>query len=594
MKKLGYFDYPLDTKSLLRKKIIIKKELLSANSSWIEKKVAVLGGSTTNEVVDQVELFLLFHGIKAEFYQSEFGLYWEDALFGNPKLDDFHPDIVYIHTNWRNITSFPNMKCTLDDSNSLLENEFHRYESMWEALKKRYNCIIIQNNFDRPNYRLLGNRDIWDYRGRSNFIARLNQKIYEYASMQDAFYINDIDYIAGEYGIIEWNNSLYWNMYKYVCPLNAIPLIAQSVANIIKSIYGRNKKILTLDLDNTLWGGVIGDDGIAGIKIGAEIPKGQSYYEFQSYVKNLQSIGIILAVNSKNEEENALEGLSHPDGILRKEDFVSIKANWNTKDQNLREIADELSLGFDSFVFVDDNPAEREIVSARFPMVSVPQMDGPENYIKILDNNGYFETTVFSNEDIQKTESYRARATAIHEKSKYFNYDEYLKSLEMRAAVTEFEPIFVQRIAQLTNKTNQFNLTHIRCSESDIQKMQDNPSYICLCARLIDKYGDNGIVTVVAGEIVNDELHIRLWLMSCRVFKRSLEDLMMNILVDRAKQSDVKGIFGYYFSTAKNSMVKDFYSKYGYQLVSTNEQGNRIFHLAIDDYQNVGTNIDVV
>ena len=581
---MNYYSYPLDTKTLLRKKIAIKKELEQRNITWIEKNVAVLGGSTTNEIVDQLELALLHYGIKAKFYQSEYGKYWEDAMFGNEELDSFSPDIIFIHTNWRNIRLFPNINNSLEEVTEILTSEFARFESMWAALKNKFSCPIIQNNFDRPNYRLMGNRDIWDYRGKSNFIFKLNSRLYDYAESQSSFFINDIDYIAQEYGLSQWSDSVYWNMYKYACPMNAIPYVSFSVANIIKSIFGRNKKLLALDLDNTLWGGVVGDDGVEGIKIGTEVAKGQVFHEFQSYVKDLQQIGVILAVDSKNDLENAIVGLKHPDGVLKPEDFVSIKANWDTKDQNLRDISEELSLGLDSFVFADDNPAEREIVSVQLPMVSVPEMDGAENYIKILDKSGYFEVTAISKEDLLKTSQYKARAEAKAAQASFSNYEEYLESLEMRAEITEFEPISVQRVAQLTNKTNQFNLTTLRCSEDDILRMQDSSDYICLCGRLIDKFADNGIVTVVSGEIEGETLHVRLWLMSCRVLKRGMEDLMMNVLIEKALKKGIKRVVGYYYPTEKNSMVKEFYETMGFRFAGTESGGGTVWELDPKSY----------
>ena len=582
---MGYYSYPLDAQTLLRKKLKLKKELLMQNAAWVEKRVAVLGGSTTNEVVDQLELALLNYGIKADFYQSEYGKYWEDGVFGNEKLNSFQPDIIYIYTNWRNIQQFPSVEDKPEDVANLLDKELERFESMWASLRKKFSCPIIQNNFDRPNYRLLGNRDIWDYRGKSNFIFNLNYKLYQYAQKESEFYINDIDYIAQEYGLTLWNDPVYWSMYKYACPMNAIPYVSFSVANIIKSIYGKNKKLLALDLDNTLWGGIVGDDGVEGIVIGAESSKGQIYRDFQTYCKELKQIGVVLAVNSKNDEKNALDGLNHPYGILRPDDFVSIKANWKTKDQNIREISEELALGIDSFVFVDDNPAEREIVYKQIPCLSVPAMDGAENYIKILDHSGYFEVTSLSNEDLIKTSQYKARKQLQQTQASFDKYEDYLKSLEMRAIITEFEPMTIQRVAQLTNKTNQFNLTTLRCSEADISHMQNNPDYVCLCARLIDRFTDNGIVSVVSGEIINSVLHIRLWLMSCRVLKRDLEVLMMNEVVKKAREKDVSKICGYYFPTSKNEMVKDFYKKMGFELKSEDDTGNCVWMLDINFYE---------
>ena len=576
------FNYPIDVKTLRRKKASIRRTLLE-QPNLIEKKIAVLGGSTTNEVVDQLELFLLSYGIKADFYQSEYGKYWEDAMFGSPELDGFEPDIIFIHTNWRNIIDFPQMNMDKTQVDDILAGEYQRFEGMWQRLSEKFNCPIIQNNFERPNYRLMGNRDVWDYRGRANFVSRLNQKLYEYADEHTGFYINDIDYLAADFGISQWNDAKYWNMYKCI-NMDAIPYIAQSVALIIKSIYGRNKKVLALDLDNTLWGGIVGDDGVEGIKIGPEVPQGQVYAEFQQYCKNLKDIGVVLAVDSKNEEANALAGLNHPDGVLRPDDFVDIKANWEPKDRNLEQMASELTLGVDSFVFADDNPAEREIVSAQLPGVAVPAMDGAENYIKVLDHSGYFEVTNLSAEDMKKTDMYHAKAEASKAKAAFADYSDYLKSLDMKATITGFEPIIVQRVSQLTNKSNQFNLTTLRCSEDDIRAMEESDDYICMAGRLVDKFADNGIVTVVAGKIVGDTLDISLWLMSCRVLKRGMEDLMMNQLVAEARANGINIIVGHYYPTPKNAMVKNFFDDYGFSLTDTDEAGNKKWELNVGDY----------
>lgn len=579
------FHYPLDTETLLRKKRRLRRELLAQNPHPLHKKIAILGGSTTNEVADQLGLFLLQYGIEAEFYQSEYAQYWQDAMFGTPELDAFAPDVIYIHTNWRNLTDFPSTGDTEEQIDAMLEAQYAHFETMWQALEQKFACPVIQNNFDRPNYRLMGNRDIWDHHGRSNFISRLNQKFYEYAASHEHFYINDIDYLSADYGLTAWGDAFYWHMYKYAMCLDAIPSLANSVANIIKSLYGRNKKALVLDLDNTLWGGVVGDDGVDGLAIGPEVPEGQVYAEFQSYCKALKSIGVILAVDSKNEKENALAGLNHPDGVLRPDDFVAIKANWDPKDQNLKAIAAELSLGADSFVFADDNPAERAIVAAQVPGVAVPALDGAENYIKMLDHGGYFEVTTLSKEDLQKTELYHQNAQRAAAQAAFSDYGQYLDSLEMTATIRGFEPLYIQRIAQLTNKSNQFNLTTLRCSEDDIRSMAQNENQICLCGKLVDKFGDNGIVTVVNGEQQGDELHMRLWLMSCRVLKRGMEDAMMNTVVECAAERGVSTIYGYYYPTAKNAMVREFYANFGFVKATEDEAGNAVWKLDVATYQ---------
>lgn len=581
---MNYFQYPLDTKNLLRNKGFIKKQLMCSNCEWIYKKIAILGGSTTNEIAAQLELFLLYYGIKADLYQSDYGQYWQDSVFGNSNLEAFKPDFIYIHTSWRNIRQFPTVMNTKEEVDDMIQKEYRYFEEMWDALEQRMHCPVIQNNFDRPNYRLMGNRDIWDFRGRSNYISRLNQKFYSYAQIHDNFFINDLEFIAQDFGLTEWGNSRYWYMYKYAMCFNAIPYVADSVAKIIKSILGRNKKVLALDLDNTLWGGIVGDDGAEGIQIGQEMPKSQAFYEFQTYLKNLQQIGVILTVNSKNEVENALAGLNHPNGVLKPDDFVQIKANWNPKDQNLMEMADALSLGIDSFVFVDDNPAERELVSAQIPGVAVPEMDRVENYICILDHEGFFETSVLSEEDMDKTKKYQAKTEARRQVALFETYEEYLQSLQMKVVIDDFKPIYIQRIAQLTNKSNQFNLTTLRCTEDDIREMQINDNYLCLCARLSDKFGDHGLVLVVVGEFIDVELHIRLFLMSCRVLKRGLEDMIMNVIVNIAKERAIKKIIGYYYPTAKNKIVKLFYSNMGFLKKSEDENGNTVWEIELGKY----------
>ncbi len=568
---MGYFDYPIDAKTLLRKKKRIKRELIEAGSRFIKKRVAILGGSTTDEVADQLELFLLNYGIEAEIYQSEYGKYMEDALFGNERLDAFHPDIVYIHTSWRNVTVFPTSTKDVAEIELMLDAEYQRFANIWEAIGKRYSCPIIQNNFDRPNYRLLGNKDISDVHGRTNYITRLNHKFYEYSQSHGGFYINDIDYLASDFGLSSWQDSLYWHMYKYAMNLDAIPYVADSVAKIIKALYGRNRKALVLDLDNTLWGGVVGDDGVEGISVGPEVPSGQVYSEFQEYCKAHKDIGVILGVDSKNDEENAIAGLNHPDGVLRPDDFVSIKANWNPKDQNLMQMAEELTLGIDSFVFVDDNPAEREIVRKQIPGIAVPEVGKVESFIKVLDHYGFFEVVNLSAEDSKKTELYHAKSEAAKAVAAFSDYGEYLDSLEMRATIKPFEDMYVSRISQLTNKSNQFNLTTLRCTEDDIRRIMNSDNWITLYGKLEDKFGDNGVVTVVAGEKDGTDLQIRLWLMSCRVLKRGMEDAMMDTLVLKARECGIEKIYGYYYPTAKNRMVKDFYGEMGFDLVK-NEQ----------------------
>lgn len=588
-------DYPFDSGYLLSKRKQLKRMLMEGGTDWIEKNIAILGGSTTHDIKDMLELFLLNEGICAQFYESEYNQFWQDAMFPNVSLEKFKPDVIFIHTSLRNIISFPELGDSPQDVSSLIEKEFQRFSAMWDRLHKVYGCVIIQNNFEYPYWRLMGNQDATDIHGKVNFVIRLNLKFAEYAQTHDNFYINDINYLSADYGIEKWSDPFCWHMYKYSLAIQAIPFLAFSVANIIKSVYGKNKKAFVLDLDNTLWGGVVGDDGAEGIQIGQETPMSQVYSEFQSYIKTHKNLGIILNVISKNEPENALAGLNHPDGTLKPEDFITIRANWEPKSQNLIDIAHELSLLPESFVFVDDNPAERDIIRQQVPNACVPEVGSqPEYFIKILDRSGFFEVTSLTADDINRGEMYQSNAARSRQQAAFADYGEYLKSLCMKAVIKSFEPIYMQRIAQLTNKSNQFNLTTKRYTKDEIEAISVSPGHITLYGKLVDKFGDNGIVAITIGEIKEKNLHIILWLMSCRVLKRDMEFAMMDELVHQCKLRGLNGITGYYYPTAKNAMVRDFYDKQGFTLVSEDENGNRTYSLDISEsYKNKNMYIEV-
>lgn len=586
-------NYPFDPSYIIKKRKSIKRELLADGSARIKKKIAVFGGSTTNEIINTLELFLLNAGIEAEFYESEYAQYEQDAVFPSEELLSFKPDIVFVHTTNRNIRNLPEVTDSKEIVDEKLKAEFARFENIWNSIRDKFHCPIIQNNFEMPFYRLMGNKDCSDYRGRTNFISRLNQAFYDFAEKTEGFYINDINYLSADYGLKEWSNPSFWNMYKYAMCFEAIPSLAFSVSNIIKSIFGKNKKALALDLDNTLWGGVVGDDGVDGIEIGQENGVSQSYYEFQSYIKQLKSLGIILTVCSKNDHENAIAGLNHPEGVLKPDDFIIIKANWENKDRNIAETAAELNILPESIVFVDDNPAEREIVKAQLKGVQAPVMDSVENYITTIDRSGFFEVTTFNEDDLKRNEMYKENAMRNAQQASFADYGEYLKSLDMKATIGDFIPVYIARITQLTNKSNQFNLTTKRYTQTEMEEVWHSPNYIRLYGKLIDKFGDNGVVSVVIGEKREDTLHIDLWLMSCRVLKRDMEQAMLDTLVEKCRQNGISKIKGYYYPTKKNGMVRELYGTFGFTKISEDENGNTVWELPIEGYENQNRYIEV-
>ncbi|GHS96588.1 methoxymalonyl-ACP biosynthesis protein FkbH [Synergistales bacterium] len=586
---------PFDPNIILTKRKSIKRQLLEnqSASSFLEKRVAILGGSTTRDIMEVLELFLLNYGIKPTFYESEYGQYWQDVMFDSPSLLSFAPDLAFVHTSNRNIERYPEPDDEASKIDELLDMETQKFQKFWDKLHVAYGCAVIQNNFEYPFYRLMGNKDASDVHGRVNFITRLNMKFYEYAQTHGNFYINDINYISSSYGLEAWADPFYWYMYKYSLCLPAIPLLAHNISNITKSIYGLNKKVLALDLDNTLWGGVVGDDGVNGIAVGQETSEGQAYREFQEYIKHNARLGVLLTVNSKNDRVNAIAGLNHPDGALRPEDFALIKANWEPKSLNIVETAKELSLLPDSFVFADDNPAERAIVEEQVPGVAVPVMDRPERYIQTLDKFGFFEVTNLSKDDLKRGAMYKENEARGALMASFENYRDYLLSLEMKATIRAFEPVYMSRIAQLTNKSNQFNLTTKRYTQSEIEAVSGDDKFVTLYGKLEDKFGDNGVVSVVIGRIDGSLLHVELWLMSCRVLKRDMEYAMMDELVKRCGSLGITKILGYYYRTAKNAMVEDFYDKMKFTKQSEDSGGDSAWVLEIDSYKAKNTVIDV-
>jgi FkbH-like protein len=576
--------YQIDSKLLIRKKKKIKKELLKKDN-LIKKNIAILGGSTTSEIKNILEIFLLNNGILPNFYESEYNKYYEDALFGNDNLIKFNPDVFYIHTTNKNIVRFPNIKDNEDHIKSLLDDEIAKYRSIWNSLAK-YNCAIIQNNFDHVKERSLGNLDCYDIHGKTYFLNQLNNKFSKEAREIKNLYISDINYLSAYIGLENWFDKSLWFQAKYAVSLMSIPELAFNVSKIINAIFGTTKKCLVLDLDNTCWGGVIGDDGLDGISIGTETAVSEAHTEFQEYANELKQRGIALAVCSKNDFSNAKNGFEHPDSILKFDDFTSFKANWCPKHENIINIANEINIGIDSLVFIDDNPAERDIVSSQVPSVSVPDVGSDViDFVNHIDRNGYFEPISLLTDDINRNNYYENNKRRLKEEAIFKSYDEFLVSLKMQADIKPFSSLYLERITQLTNKTNQFNLTSKRYTSGEIESISCSKEFIKIYGKLTDKYGDNGLIAITVGNIKQNQCHIDLWLMSCRVLKRGMEFAMLDEVVRLCKEKNITEIIGYYNKSKKNNMVSDLYEIFGFSLVSNNSE-NTIWKLDISGYEN--------
>lgn len=558
-------QYPFNPAEILQKKRSLKKELL-LQSDLTDKKIAIVSGSTVGETRNMLELFLLNQGIRPTFWEGEYALFYENVVFDDGSLAAFAPDVLYIHTSARNIKEWPTPAGTAEEVQQLLQGEYARFEAVWQAAEK-LGCPVVQNNFELPLWRNFGNLDATDARGRVLYVRRLNEMLAAYAESHPRLHIHDFSYLASLYGLENWCDANAWYAYKYPCAVAHIPHLAHSLAGLIGSLFGRAKKGVVLDLDNTLWGGVIGEIGPEGVEIGNETPTGMAYAEFQSYLKMLSQRGVLLNVASKNETAAAESGFARPGSPLTREDFLCFEANWEPKSLSVAKIAKTLNILPESLVFVDDNPAEREQVTQQEPGVIAPPVAAPEASIALLDRGGYFEAASLSADDVKRGEMYKQNAQREASQQSFGNYEDYLRSLAMTANITPFQPAQLERVTQLINKTNQFNFTTRRYTTAETEQRMSDSHYITLAGSLVDKFGDNGLTSVLIGQITGAELDIELWVMSCRVFKRHLEYAMFDELVRLAKEKGVKTIVGRWLPTAKNLLVKNFYATIGFGLL---------------------------
>ena len=480
-----------------------------------------------------------------------------------------------------------------------LEHEYRRLTAIWDVLRERTPAPIIQSNFAPPVERVFGNFDHKIPDSLYAVVAALNWRIAEGVRARSQVFVNDVEFIASHVGRRNWYDNRFWNMYKSMCALEHLPLVAQNIIDVALSIRGRAVKCIVLDLDNTLWGGVIGDDGVDGIALSAH-GDGESFYEFQSFLRELQKRGILLAVCSKNNPENALKPfLEHSEMVLRREHISVFVANWEDKAQNIRSIREKLNIGFDSMVFLDDNPFERNLVRSLLPDVIIPELpEEPADYVRAICELNLFETSSFSAEDGQRTEMYRQRAEGEEMQAAFASVEEYLRSLEMEITVGRFEPKRIPRIAQLMQRSNQFNLTTRRRSEAECEELLRDAGCYPIFAELKDRLGNHGLISIVVARLQDEELFLSDWLMSCRVLTRGVEQFVMNHCVEYAARSGKKWIVGEYRPTAKNGMVKNFYQQFGFEPSPPAEDlgrllagtlGSATWRLEVARYQPVAT-----
>jgi FkbH-like protein len=546
-------------------------------------KVAIVGSYTTQQLTWLIDLFLFAGNIDAEIYEAEYGVLRQEVYNSASELYRFQPQVVLFLAGYRDVAGFPEMRAALEDVRQMARVELDSWKQLWHTLYECLGCQIIQNTFATPPWGALGHLEGRLPFSMGSYLRRLNQGIFDEAPAHVA--VHDMERLSSLHGKWAWSDDRFYFDAKLPCAPEHLPVLAHSLCSQVLAINGKSKKCLVLDLDNTLWGGVIGDDGLGGIVLGQGDPQGEAFVAFQQYARRLKDRGVILAVCSKNDEANAREPFeSHPEMVLRLNDITCFVANWDDKATNLRRIAEEINIGIDSLVLVDDNPVERGIVRRFLPEVGVPELpEDPAGYVRVLDLHRYFEMTALSQEDLERSQMYAADAQRKAMMTSTVNLDEYLQSLNMTAVVEPLNDVNFERFAQLINKSNQFNLTTKRYSPADLERVRSDPEWVTRGFRLRDQFGDNGLICVVLGYKDDVALEIDSWLMSCRVLNRGVEELVMSHLHSLAREAGLKYVEGEYRPTSKNGMVKDHYQGLGFEKVSESDKGVTRWRLPVGD-----------
>jgi FkbH-like protein len=578
----GYSEF--DALCRLRRNLTRRQSDFKANKHL---KVALLGIGTTDFIEPALALALEMWGVTSEIKAADYNTYVREMLESNSAIASFRPDVAVVINS---PTSLP-VRPTRSDDRVKLASLVHDVSEWWmelcRSLHRHTGCEIVLDNFHLVATSPLGNLAAklpWDL---NTFLRRVNLDLGERAPSY--VHINDVDTLASKYGLHRWFDARYWYNAKLPVSLECLVPYVRSIAKIISAIYCPASKCLVLDLDNTIWGGVVGDDGVDGIKIGHGDSMGEAFLAFQHYLLELKQRGVMLAVCSKNEEHNALAPFDlRPEMVIKRQDLVAFKANWDPKSDNLRSIAKGLNIGLDALVFVDDNPREREEVRRHLPDVRVVELsDDVADYPRLLDDTGWFEVVQLSAEDEARTDQYRSNALRVEVRESASDHASYLRSLAQIGVVKPYESRFLERIAQLINKTNQFNLVTRRQTSFEVAKEIDNPERLTAYVRLADRFGDNGLISAFSARRRRSELEIDQWLMSCRVFNRDVEYLLFNWVVEHARKLGVETIRGTFIPTAKNQIVCGHYASLGFDRVEPDgraEEGSTHWKLEVERF----------
>jgi FkbH-like protein len=550
----------------------LKGTALESVSGFTRIRLAILASSTVDHLLPGIRIAGLRRKLLFELYIGSFGQYRQELFDLASGLHRFKPEITLVTLGCRETIAAVPLAASAQEAQRVVSSAIADLVTLWRQAQTSFNGTVIQQTFLDVTEPIFGSFDRQVPGAPARLIARMNELV-AYAAAEEGVLLFDITRFSARDGIDAWFDTTRWLQGKIEIALPAAPLYGEIVARLVAAQRGQSKKCLVLDLDNTLWGGVIGDVGLEGIVLGEGSAAGEAHLALQRYAKALQERGVVLAVCSKNETATAEEVFnSHPEMLLKRSDITAFVANWTDKAENLKLIATQLNIGLDSLVFIDDNPAERARVRDSLPMVAVPDLpDDPAHYVRCIADAGYFEAIAFTEEDRLRVGQYAANVERETARGSYQSMDDFLRGLEMTVAFGPVAAVDLERATQLINKTNQFNTTTRRLHGEELAAFAAAAQNVTLQLRLIDRFGDNGLVSVMMlrpDPAEPDVLDVVNWVMSCRVFGRQLEDEAMNIAVEIARARGARWLRGDIIATKKNSVIAALYRNLGFAPVS--------------------------
>jgi FkbH-like protein len=546
-------------------------------------KLAILRSFTVEPIVPLLRSEAFAYGIDLEVHVGDFNTYVQDLLDSQSSLYRFAPNAVVLAVRadqaapelWRDFADL-----APEVAQQAAERVVRGYEQWIGAFRKHSQAALIVHSLERPSSPSLGVLDSQSEAGQSGLLRQINRELRRIAEGFHGVYGLDYEALVARHGSEHWHDQCKWLTARLPIAAGYLLHMAREWMRFVVPLSGRIAKVLAVDLDNTLWGGVIGEDGMGGIKVGPEYP-GAAYQALQRALLDLSRKGILLAVCSKNNLDDAMEALEkHPGMLLRAKHFAALRINWNDKGQNLREIAQELNVGIDAFAFLDDSPFEREQVRAALPEVTVidlSQNDLPRNpfeYASAVRNCAAFERLTLSSEDQQRTEMYAAQKRLAEAEQSFQSREDFFRFLEQEAELEPVSDLTLARVAQLTQKTNQFNLTTRRYTEPQIAEMAKQPEWHIFSIRVRDRFGDHGVVGVAIAHDEGEQCEVDTFLLSCRVIGRTVETALLAHLAESAAQRGRKRLAGWFLPTKKNAPARDFYRQHGFERQETNSTGS--------------------